>query len=103
MVLSLVRSVLRGCLCACFLVGRGNVLCRFCGWSLTNLVAWPVRYNAAADIVAHRLKAVEYCAVRGGRWENGQDMELITPDGRGSVSTPATLETIVPREKGSPN
>lgn len=57
------------------------------------------RYNAAADIAAHRLKAVEYCAVRGGRWEHGQYMELITPDGRGAVSTPADLGTIVAERK----
>ena len=64
-----------------------------------SLLAWPDRYNAAADIAAHRLKAVEYCAVRGGRWENGQFMELITPDGRGAVSTPAGLSTIVAERK----
>ena len=53
------------------------------------------RFDQAADYVAQRLKAVEYTAVRGGKWEHAQFMELITPENRGSISTPADLNTIV--------
>ena len=52
-----------------------------------------------ADIAAQRLKAVEQVSVQGERWENAQYMELITPENRGFVSTPADLATIVAERK----
>lgn len=57
------------------------------------------RFDLAADYVAQPLKAVEYYAVRGGKWEHAEVMDFTTPENRGSVSIPADLKTIVTERK----
>ena len=59
------------------------------------------RFREAADTVAQRLKAIEYVAVRNGKWEHAQFMELITPENRGNMATPADLGTIVAERKAA--
>ena len=50
-------------------------------------------------MVAHRLKALEHVAWWNGRWEHAQYMELITPENRGYLPTPADLGSIVEERK----
>ena len=57
------------------------------------------RFAQAADIVAHRIKAVERVAVHGDRWEDAQYMEFLTPDNFDIVATFADLQTIITEKR----
>ena len=43
---------------------------------------------------AQRFKAIDYVAIRGGHWQHAQFQELLTPENRSSISTPADLMTV---------
>lgn len=81
-------------------------------WSLISGFHWYVRvipslfgcavvcrfalgFREAADIAAQTLKAVEHVGGRGGDWRSAQYMELITPETRGQMATPADLTTML--------
>ena len=53
------------------------------------------RFREAADICAQRFKAIDYVAIRGGQWQHAQFQEFLTPENRGSRSTPADLMIVM--------
>ena len=62
-------------------------------------IANPVRVREAADVAAQRLKALERVAAYKHSWEDAQFEELIVPENRGTLSTPADLRTIIEEKK----
>ena len=52
-------------------------------------------------MVAQRLVALQDVAVRGAKWEDAQYMELITPDSRGNLATPADYMTVMTERKAA--
>ena len=58
-----------------------------------------LRFRAAADMTAQRLKALEYVAVRGIPWQKAQFFELLEPGNRGALATPADLRIVAAEAK----